>query len=143
MDDTMAVCMLESIRDLGTKPECLVERRNCAAYHLAQLGSIDVLHRDERDASLFAHLVDRADVRVIESRRVACLGDEASVCRPTGRPHANCLDRHLPVEDGVAGLVYLAHSAGRDKARQLVRAKLCSNCQAGGRFAVAGSIEVQ
>ncbi len=88
---------------------------------LAQRLAGDVLHHDEGGVVLLAPVVDRDDVRVVESGRGLRLASEAfdvgGVRRELGKEH---LHRDAPVEQSVVSEVHVGHAAVADLLAQLV-----------------------
>ena len=98
-----------------------------------------VLHDQERGAALFAHVIERTDVRMVE------LGDRAGFAieavaelRISGEGVREDLDRHRAIETCVAGFVHFAHAAGAESGEDFVRAE----AGAGSEGQTAGSIAV-
>jgi hypothetical protein len=87
----------------------------------AERRAFDELHDDERLVIGLAHLVDSADVRVIQCGRGACLAYEPlasiRIAERRGRKH---LDRHDAVELVVVSAVDLTHAAGAEPVENAV-----------------------
>ena len=77
MDDARAVRFVERRRDLDRRPERLVDRQRALRQPIRQRLAFEILHDEERGAILFADVVQRADVRMIELRDRAGLAIEA------------------------------------------------------------------
>ena len=66
------------------------------------------LHGDEGLAVFFTHLVDLADIGVVDSRLEPCLLREARPLHITLTQHQ--LDREMPFQSRIIGLVNLTHA---------------------------------
>ena len=84
--------------------------------------TLEELQHDERLAGVFADVVDRADVRVVEGRGGSRLARKSfeRVALLVGARQQD-LDRDFSPEAGVPGAVNLAHSARADRGEDLVR----------------------
>ena len=125
MDDPVVMRVVESVDDLQRIAECRVGRRSCLTNDRAERPAGHVPHNDEGAVVAFTDLVDRADVRVIENRRVSGLADEAPRrrhCHVSGGVPDECLDRDLTSEERVACAIDLAHSTSCDEIADLVAA---------------------
>ncbi len=121
MNDAGAVCCIECTRQLDRTAECEVERERALLEPLGERLAIEVLHDQICRAVLFADVVQRADVRVVELGNRARFTIEAlAETRVGGERVRQDLDRDGAVETGIAGLVDLAHTAGTDRALNLV-----------------------
>ncbi len=88
------------------------------------------LHDQERDAGLFADVVKRADVRMVERRDGAGLTIEAlAELRIGGQRFGQDLDRDGAIETCVARAIDLAHPTGAQRRDELVRAQARAGLQ--------------
>ena len=98
--------------------------------HRAQVGSLDVAHRDEQQAVDLARLVERDDVRVVDGGREARLavetGAERLVLHELGSEH---LQRDLAPEAQVLGPVHDTHAAAADDGLDAVARQLRADAQ--------------
>jgi hypothetical protein len=86
--------------------------------------SLEKLHHEERMALVLADVVQGTDVRMLEPGHRAGFALEAlAPHRVGGQRRRQHLDRHRPVEPGVARLEDLAHAAFADQRQDLVRAE--------------------
>jgi hypothetical protein len=124
VDHALSVCGREGVGDLRRHPERLLQRQRPLLQTLRQRLACQVLHHQERRALMLAHVIQRADVRVIQSGdgfRFSLKPRTAlRVGADVGREE---LDGNAAVEARVAGLVYLAHAARADGGLDLVRAE--------------------
>ena len=82
---------------------------------------------------MFADVVERADVRMIELRDGAGFAIEALAELRVGREQRReNLDRDRTIEPRVAGPVDLAHTAGADEREHFVGAEADAGCQGHG-----------
>jgi hypothetical protein len=94
-------------------------RRDDAVERLA----IDQLHGEKGQAVVFADLVDRADVGMIDRGRRAGLPQQAGAGRVVIRvSRAQDFDRHVTTEFVVVGAIHVAHAAGAEQRSDPVRA---------------------
>jgi hypothetical protein len=123
MNDAVGMGVVEGISDLHRVCKRGVDWRQPLMDDRAERSAVDVLHDDERTVGAVAHLVDRADVRVAENRRVLCLADQPTPRCRIGRGADERLDRDIAPEQRVAGAVDFAHSASGDEVADLVAAQ--------------------
>ena len=89
-------------------------------------------------AVLFAHVVERADVRMVQAADGFGLTLEAfTALRVTGEMFRQDLDGDSAVEAGVYGAIHFAHTTGTDLVGDLVGAEFCAYHQ--GEFVIATS----
>jgi hypothetical protein len=83
--------------------------------HLAEVRAIDVLHRDEEPTLSLVRVVDRDDVRMLQTRRGRGLADE-SVAEPriVGEVRVEQLQSDLPTQLEVLGEIDDGHPAPTD-----------------------------
>ena len=80
MHNTCRVCRIEGVRDLDGEREDLLDLHGTSADPVLQGHAIQILHGDERLPMILVNLVNRADVRMIESRRGLRLALKARQC---------------------------------------------------------------
>ena len=125
---------VEGRSDLDRGLECLIEWQRALCEPVGQRLAFEVLHDEIRRAGLFAHVIQRADVGMIELRDRAGFAVEAlAELRIGGERLREDLDRHRAIEPRVARLVDLAHPAGAEGGEDFVRA------EAGARLECHGS----
>ena len=122
VNDAPRVGLLEGGGHLRPDLDDPVHVERAARHELAQVLSLDVLHRDEVRAVLLAHVVHVGDVRVAEGRSRARLALEAlAVPLVHGQLRGQDLHGHGAVEPRVARAVDLAHASGAEGSFDLVR----------------------
>ncbi len=97
---------------------------------LAEVGALDVPHRDVGDPARLPGVVDRDDVRVVDPGHELRLADEplpeVAVLGQLGRER---LQRGLAAEQRVRGLVDEPHAAAAEEALDAVRAELAARLE--------------
>jgi len=71
---------VQGFGNIQRNPQGLVDVHRIAVEELEEGVALEVLHYDERTATVLANLVNRADVGVIQSRSSACLAAKAIQC---------------------------------------------------------------
>ena len=130
VDDAVTVCVVECTQGArGDLKGSFGQQSTPARQDLAERHAIDVLHDDVGDdrrlgaidEDVFARVVDRDDVGVIQGSRGLCLTPEAGLERGiTGEIGAQNLDGHSPSQPGVACLPHLGHAAPADDPYEFV-----------------------
>jgi hypothetical protein len=69
MHDAGRVGGIERLGDIQRQRELFLHGQSAGEHRVFQRSAVEPLHRDERPAIVFGDLVDRADRRVVESRR--------------------------------------------------------------------------
>jgi hypothetical protein len=112
----------QRIGDLDRMTQCLVHGQWASSEASRQGFALEVLHHQESDAVVAAHIEDGADVRMAQCGEDAGLAVEALPPRRVGRQRRRYdLDRNGPFQAGVAALVDLAHPAGAQRLNDFVR----------------------
>ena len=112
MNDTIAVGGFESVRDLHTVAERLLDAERPSFETAGERFASHVLHDQKRSALLLADVVERADVGMIEPRDGTRFTFETLDSFASGQlGHANDFQRDSAIETSVAGAVNLAHAA--------------------------------
>ena len=115
MHDAGAVRRIEAVGDPDRDVHDLGHRQPVVQQVGVERLALEQLHGDERLAVLFADLVNRADVRMIERRGRARLEPEAlGGLRVALQIVRQELQRDVPAQRQVLGLVDDAHAAGPD-----------------------------
>ena len=120
---------LDGLGDLPAEPEHLRDCQRSPAQPVLEGLALEVLHDQVVHPLLGAHVVDRADVRVVKLREgprfaLEALAELWVLRQVLGKD----LDRHVTPETGVPGLVHLAHAAPAERRQKLVPT------QSGARF---------
>ena len=125
VDHSVGVGVVEGEGDVGGDLERRARRK--AAHRRDQLVErepLDEGHRVERAAVVFADLVHRKEVRVLQPRHQTRFAHEAHVFLGIGaRPVGEDLQRDGAAEFGVEGAVDHAHAAAAELAAQFVSAE--------------------
>ena len=120
MDDTLRVRSDERLGDFPCRAQGLREWHQPLAQSRRECLAFEILHDQEIDPLMVAHLVQRTDARMRESCDGAGFVREA---RPGSRFGCGVkrehLDRNVAIESRVAGFVDLAHPPGADKTLDL------------------------
>jgi hypothetical protein len=115
VDDAFLVCRRQSADDLLRVVDRTPERYRPFVQSRTQLFAIEQLGHEERRARVFAGVVNREDVRVIQRRRRTRLLFKAAqavfVLNHVRRQH---LDRYVAAKPLIGGAVNLAHATGTD-----------------------------
>ena len=112
MRHSVSVRMRQRIGDLNPVPEDRFHRKPCGRDDVRQPLPFHILHHDVRLAIGRAHFVNRADVRVIQLRRVLRLTPQPRLC--VSIDASGDLERYLTPQLHVAGGIHLAHAAAAE-----------------------------
>ena len=124
MHHALPVRALQSVRHLDAVSQHLLEGQRPALHALRQRLAFQVFQHQVVDATLMADVVERADVGVLEGGDGARLALEAlAELAARGEMLRQDLDGDLAVEPRVARAIHLAHAAGADGGKDLVRAE--------------------
>lgn len=130
MHDPESVRGVERFRDLDREGERLTVGQRPFLQPVREVFPRDVLHDEVVDPVLVSHVVERADVRVVELRERFRLSLEA--LPPLGA-RGEVLDQDLDgdraIETGVAGLVDFPHPARSDGSDDLVGTELLTGAE--------------
>ena len=132
VDDAVPVGLVKRVANLG----CVFERAGQWQRSPLQPGlerlAIDVLHDEVVDAVLDPHVIQRADVRMIEAGDDVRLAPEALLTiRVIRELPGKCFDGDRAVQACIDGTIDLAHAAGGDQRLYFVGAEDTSNQPAG------------
>src|SRR5437773_9074156 len=115
---TPALCAFSNACDLDSVTQHLIERQRTFSQLVGERLAFEKLH----DQIVVAHVVKRADVRMIELRDGLCFTLEARlelrVLGEFGREH---FDGHRSIQPRVAGLPHLPHPARPERRDDFVR----------------------
>src|SRR5262245_14665795 len=126
MQDADIVSGGQSVRDADEQLHDLPPAASLRIGPVAQRAAIDEF-RDEILLTLkFAHVVDRKDMRMVEKGRHLRLTLKPAARARVRQFSGKKLDRHRPVELGVACTIHLAHAALTEKSDDFERAKSCA-----------------
>jgi hypothetical protein len=133
MDDASFVRGAEAVGDLNGVIDGLPGRQRTVRQQPAQRLAVEQFHDGVCDAVRAAEVKDREDIRVRSCSEG--LGfpfkpfEGATITREMLREH---LHSHIPIQLCVARTVDLAHAAGAERAKDFIRAKPGSGCEAHG-----------
>jgi hypothetical protein len=112
MDDSLRVRRIECVRNLDAELDNAVELERMAFDEMFEGLTFEQLHHEELLSFVFADVVDRADVRMVQRGRGTCLALKTlrrrGILRPLQRQE---LERHVPAEPDILGAVHDAHAA--------------------------------
>ena len=121
MDDAALVGIAQPVGDLVDDVQLPDHReRHVVSNQRAERVAIDVLHGDVQLPVVVADVVDRDDVGVLETARRLGLAHEAAAQVLAVDPEE--LERHVPIDDGVARQVQHTHAAFPEEAFDFVPA---------------------
>ncbi len=111
MDDPARMRGVERVGDFEAEVEDALERQRAAPDFLLERVAVEQFHHDEPLPGVFAHVVDRADVGVIERRGEARLTLESiERLRVGGELGRQELERDLTPQSGVFRAVNHPHA---------------------------------
>src|SRR5208282_1112246 len=129
VDDSSGVRCVQCVRNLYSQLQHFLQRQRLAGNAMPQRLPVEKLHRDERLAVVFADLINRADIGMVQGGSSLCLTLKAAqclrVCRESVRKE---LQRHEAPKLGVLSLVHNAHSAATDLAQDAVVGNRAARC---------------
>ena len=130
MHDSTAMRRLQARRDLSSITQDLIQRQRPTPQTLGQRLAFQQLHHEIAHAILRAHVMQLANVRMIQRRDGARLTFEALSCISlVGHVSRKNLDGNAAVEPGIAGAIHFAHAARSKRPENLVRPKPCAGRQ--------------
>src|SRR5262245_28403889 len=128
MDDSLRVRRSQRVRDLHPDLEDVLKPKRPALNSRLQSLAIEIFHDNERPAVVFADVVDRTNLRMIERRRGARLDPESFDRLLVSRPFLReKLLGDWPAQPHVLGLVDDAHSSGAQLLEDFVMRNRVSN----------------
>ena len=134
MDHAFPVRGIECLGDLAGGDKCTIHRKRTALQAFGERFSFEEFHDEKRHAVYFADVVDRADLRMGDSRdgpRFALKSFELQRGRVSGRCQNFDGDRTL--ELGIASVIDLTHASSAQRRQDFVSADSLSNRQRHGR----------
>jgi hypothetical protein len=145
--DTSIVRVCKRIRRFGPISHRVVDRHGTCTDQSGERFTVDVFHGDERTAALFADLVDRADVGMVQRGRRSRFAEDPGALGRTVAAVFEELDRSVALKARVVGEKHragatlaegtldpiLAQAATRRKHRRNCSASdPCIACSSGG-----------
>ena len=117
MDDSCAVRRGKRVSNLGPNLKRLVERERALREPLLERFALQVLHDQEVEPVLVAHIEHGADMRMTKrGERLGFPFEPLSQVRIRGDILGKNLNRDRAVQPSVRGLIHLAHAAGAQRA---------------------------
>ena len=114
MDNPFFVRGFKRLGDLYRDAKGFTKRQGAVLNAFVQILAIDQLH----DQIVRSHVVERADVRMVQSGDRVRLSLEA-----VAEALARHLDRHFPMQARVSGAIHFAHAACADQGDYFVNTK--------------------
>src|SRR5215472_8433491 len=106
-----AMRLIQRIRDLCSVLQHLLQRQRPLLQPLRQRLSFHTLHHQVIHAILTTHIMQRANVRMIQSRNRLGFSLESLLSRGIRRHFLRQnLDRHIPTESRILRSIHLSHS---------------------------------
>ena len=122
MHDPVPVRMVERLGNLDRMTQDLIGRKRTAVQSPRDRLALDEFHHEVFAAILNADVIQRADVRMIQTGNGFCLGLKPLLGHAAlGAADVKQLDRHLAIEASVSGEMHLAHAAGPQRRDDFVR----------------------
>ena len=124
MHDAGCVRFVQRAGNLRRDLQHLIKRQRTLLQAGVERLAFQILHDEERRAVLFADVVERADVRMVELGNRPRFTIEALAELAIGRQrHSQNFDRDSAIEAGVPRLVDLAHASRAEEALDFVHAE--------------------
>ena len=129
MHHTLTVRLVQRIGDLDGVFEGLIQRQSAFLQTLLERLTLHVLHDEVVNPVLFADVVERADVRVVQAADGPCFTLEAfPALRIGGQVFGKDFDGNRAVQPGVGCTIHLTHTTGTELVGDFVwaQARTCS-----------------
>src|SRR6266852_2301101 len=111
MNDSFTVGSLQRTGDLSSQLEHLLYRQRLAIHVLLERLAFEQLHDKELLPLVFSHVVNRADMRIVQRGCRVCFALEALLRTGfSGETRRQNLDSDVSFETRVAGAVDFTHS---------------------------------
>ena len=124
MRDPLAVGLVQRVRDLNGRLESLIERQRALPQAVGQRLALQVLHHQEVHAVLVPHVMEGADVGMVQAGdRLGFALESLLQLRVRRDMLGEDFDGDRAVQAGVAGLVHLAHAASPEGGDDRIRTK--------------------
>ena len=121
VQDAARVRGVERVGNLHGQPQQQADLERASVDLARQRAALEQLHRDERAALVLVHLVDGADVGMVQRRGRARLAQEAlgrlRIVRAVLRQE---LQRHAAGQLDVLGQIHDAHAAGAERVEDAI-----------------------
>ena len=130
MDDASTMGFVQRVGDLNAVSKHFVDWQGTFFQSLRQRLAFEILHDDEVDAVLAAHVVEYANMRMVQARhRPRFLLEALAQATITGEMGRQDFDSHRTVEPRVLRLVDLPHTPRPDGGKDFVGAELATGTQ--------------
>ncbi len=130
MDYATSMGFVQRIRNLRAEFQYLLQRQRAFFQSFGQRLSLYAFHHQVVHAILAAHVVQHANVRMIQTRNSSCFTLEALLPDGIGRKLSrNNLDRNCSIQPRVPRAIHLAHPARAQRRHDLVRPKFAPGCE--------------
>jgi hypothetical protein len=134
VDQAAAVRRSESIGDRNRHRDRLIERQRPVEQTAGERLPFDVLHDEERRPVMVAHVVERADVRMVQAgNRLRFALEPCAPVSVGADGRRENLDGNGPIETDVSTTVDFTHPSGADEGLDLVGAEARAGRQRHGR----------
>jgi hypothetical protein len=121
MGNAFAVRLVERVRNRDRAPKRLLERQRTSHQTRGERLPFQILHHQMIDTVLPPDVVQRADMRMVQTGDGPRLALETPApIRPLARAIAQHLDRHETIETGISGAVHVAHTPRSERTEDLV-----------------------
>src|SRR5438874_10813977 len=114
MDHSLAMRLVEGFRDLNAVLENLLQGQRAAPKAVGHGLALQVFHYQVLETVLGAHIVERADVRMVQHGNRPGLTFETLARGGAIDASGENLDGDDAVETRVAGLIHVPHPTGAD-----------------------------
>ena len=114
MNDSPRMSFRQRVRYLRGDVQCFSQVQRLAFKSSGERLAFDVLHYNETATVDFAHLVNRADIRMIERRCGLASRIKRLLAGESADQGGQELDSYLSIESGVFGQIDVAHPARAD-----------------------------
>ena len=124
MNDAFTVCFFEGDRDLPGQAQRVADLQRPTRDSLRQRLALQILHDEKFNAVLAADIVERADMRMVESGNALRLTLEAfSKHRIDSQRRRQDLDGNDTLESRIARFVDLAHPTSTERRQDFIRSE--------------------
>ena len=133
MDDALSVSFVESIGNLHSYLQGLLQRERTGSQPVSESFALQILHDDEIDSVLRADVVQAANIRMCEQTDGPRFAFKAPFqIRIDRKMSRENFDSDVASKAGVPRAIYLSHSTSTDQCKDLVRAKSAASLQRRG-----------
>src|SRR5882762_7597695 len=140
MDYATSMGFVQRIRNLRAEFQYLLQRQRTFFQALRQRLSLHALHHQVVHAILAAHVVQHANVRMIQARNGLGLAFESLLSNwITRKLYRKNLERHGAVQPRIPRPIHLSHATRAERRADLIRPELASHWQ-GHLFTMAGQL---